>query len=139
MERIYKTAIVGGGAAGLTAAVMLSKYFGGDVIVLERTDRVGKKITATGNGRGNFTNEQLSADNYHSREGDAQSFVRPAISAFDNNAVKAFLEDLGAITVSENGRITANSVGSGTVTISANWNGVQVQTLTVEIQITVIE
>ena len=45
----------------------------------------------------------------------------------------------GAITVSENGRITANSVGTGTVTISANWNGVQVQTLTVEIQITVIE
>ena len=45
----------------------------------------------------------------------------------------------GAISVSANGQITANSVGSGKVTITANWHGLDYQTLTVEIEISVIE
>ena len=67
MSKVYKTAIVGGGASGLAAAVFLSEKFGGDVIVLEKLNRVGKKITVTGNGRGNVTNVNLSCENYHAR------------------------------------------------------------------------
>ena len=47
--------IVGGGAAGLAAAVT-AKSLGDSVLVLERMDRVGKKILATGNGRCNLMN-----------------------------------------------------------------------------------
>ena len=47
--------IIGGGAAGLSAAVT-AKSLGDSVLVLERMDRVGKKILATGNGRCNLMN-----------------------------------------------------------------------------------
>jgi len=115
MDRIYKTAIIGGGAAGLFSAVMLAESFGEDVIVLERLNRVGKKITVTGNGRGNFTNESLKADNYHSREGDAPAFVSSAIKAFGKNHTKRFLASIGALTATENGRVYPASFQASSV------------------------
>ena len=48
-------AVIGGGAAGMMAAVTASQN-GADVILLEHKDRLGKKILSTGNGRCNFTN-----------------------------------------------------------------------------------
>ena len=47
--------ILGGGAAGLTAAAALGES-GLRVTVIERLDRVGKKLLSTGNGRCNLTN-----------------------------------------------------------------------------------
>lgn len=47
--------VIGGGAAGLAAAIAAAEY-GDRVTVLERMDRVGKKILATGNGRCNLMN-----------------------------------------------------------------------------------
>ena len=113
--RVYKTAIIGGGAAGLFAALLLGEQFGEDVIVLEKLNRVGKKITVTGNGRGNFTNESLSCDNYHSREGDAEAFVRPALKAFNNKGVKGLLAALGALPVTEGGRVYPASFQASSV------------------------
>lgn len=49
------TLIIGGGAAGLCAAIAAARK-GEKVTVLERMDRVGKKILATGNGRCNLLN-----------------------------------------------------------------------------------
>ncbi|MBQ9709737.1 MAG: aminoacetone oxidase family FAD-binding enzyme [Clostridia bacterium] len=115
MNRIYKVAIIGGGASGLVAGAMLSQYFADDVVILERTDRVGKKITATGNGRGNVTNERVSADNYHSVEGDAQAFVRPTLRAFGKGDVKDFLASIGMITVTEKGRVYPASLQASSV------------------------
>ena len=54
----HELLIVGGGAAGLMAAVT-AKDFGIDVAILEATDRIGKKILATGNGRCNISNISL--------------------------------------------------------------------------------
>ena len=51
--------VVGGGASGLMASLILLSQ-GVPVTVLERMDRVGKKLLATGNGRCNLTN--LSCD-----------------------------------------------------------------------------
>lgn len=63
----YEVAVLGGGFSGLVSAIILSEFFGGEnVLVLEKNDRVGKKILATGNGRGNVTNSDVSAENYHS-------------------------------------------------------------------------
>lgn len=45
----------------------------------------------------------------------------------------------GSVSVSANGEITANSVGTGVVTCIANWNEVESQTLTLEIEVVVIE
>ena len=114
MGKIYKVAIIGGGAAGLAAAAMLSEAFGSYAAVFERLDRVGKKITATGNGRGNFTNENLSVSNYHSEKSDASAFVKGALGAFGNGETVKFLKSLGVITAAEKGRIyPASACGSG--------------------------
>ena len=47
MEKIYKVAIIGGGFSGLICAEVLSANFGGEeILVLEKNDRVGKKLSA---------------------------------------------------------------------------------------------
>ena len=50
--------IVGGGAAGLMAAITAAEN-GTQVTILEHMPRVGKKILATGNGKCNFTNKKM--------------------------------------------------------------------------------
>ena len=59
--------IVGGGASGLTAAIT-AKDFGIDVAIIEGTDRIGKKILTTGNGRCNISNRSINDPtlNYYS-------------------------------------------------------------------------
>ena len=59
-----KVLVIGGGAAGMMAAIT-AKRKGANVILLERNNRVGKKILATGNGRCNYTNVNLNIANYH--------------------------------------------------------------------------
>ncbi len=55
--------ILGGGAAGLTAAAALAER-GLQVTVVEKLDRVGKKLLATGNGRCNLSNRNMDAAQY---------------------------------------------------------------------------
>jgi hypothetical protein len=58
-------AIVGGGAAGLACAVNLKKYNKNiSVTVIEAGERLGKKLSATGNGQGNVTNVNMTASRY---------------------------------------------------------------------------
>ena len=57
-------AVIGGGASGLTAAVAARKS-GASVTIYESSERVGRKILATGNGRCNLTNINACADNYY--------------------------------------------------------------------------
>ena len=52
-----KIVIVGGGASGLFTAIILAKN-GQKVTIIEKNKSLGKKLTATGNGRCNFTNEK---------------------------------------------------------------------------------
>ena len=56
-----KIAIIGGGAAGMTAAVKLIEY-GADVTVFEKNDRTGLKLGITGKGRCNLTNNCTRED-----------------------------------------------------------------------------
>lgn len=62
-----KIAVIGGGASGLTAAIAAAKN-GAEVTIYEKLNRVGKKILATGNGRCNYTNMNLSKECYHSKD-----------------------------------------------------------------------
>jgi len=59
----YDVIIIGGGAAGLFCAIEAGKR-GRRVIVLEHSERVGKKIAISGGGRCNFTNAWTSPDNF---------------------------------------------------------------------------
>ncbi|HOM82302.1 MAG: NAD(P)/FAD-dependent oxidoreductase [Armatimonadetes bacterium] len=97
-----RVVIIGGGAAGLTAAIAAARA-GARVQVLERMQRVGKKILATGNGRCNFSNTDLGVEHYH---GADPRFVLPAIRAFGLDETLAFFRELGVVPhVEERGRI----------------------------------
>ena len=53
--------VIGGGAAGLAAAIAAAEC-GDTVTVAEKMDRVGKKILATGNGRCNLRSEEHTSE-----------------------------------------------------------------------------
>ena len=60
--------IIGGGASGLLSAILIKKQCPNcKVTILERLERVGKKILATGNGRCNFSNSNVSSDKYNNK------------------------------------------------------------------------
>lgn len=105
--------IIGGGAAGMMAAITAAQQPERQVYVFERQARVGRKLAVTGNGRCNLTNEQLCPDNYH---GASVTFAAPALEAFSPQDTRDFFRSLGLLTVCESsGRVypytdTANSV-----------------------------
>jgi predicted Rossmann fold flavoprotein len=65
MIRKFDAIILGSGAAGLMCAIEAGKR-GRKVVVLERADRIGKKILISGGGRCNFTNLYCAAENFYS-------------------------------------------------------------------------
>lgn len=97
-----RVAVIGGGAAGIVAAIAAS-YKGAAVTILEKNTRVGKKILVTGNGRCNLTNVNFSATNYH---GKNPAFVRSALATFNFEKTISFFERLGvAHKVEEGGKV----------------------------------
>ena len=62
MLELYDAMIIGGGASGLVAACALGRG-GRRVVLLEKQDRVGRKLLSTGNGRCNLTNLKAGAEN----------------------------------------------------------------------------
>lgn len=97
--------ILGGGASGLTAAVSAARA-GARVTLLERGERVGRKLLATGNGRCNLTNARLSPADYH---GDV-AFIREVLAAAPLREVLSFFSSLGLMTrTEEEGRVYPRS------------------------------
>lgn len=105
--------IIGGGAAGMAAALAASESGENRVVVLERQARVGRKLQATGNGRCNLTNLHALEGGYH---GEEPGFARYALTQFPPEAVLTWMRGLGLFTVAEpSGRVypysdQANSV-----------------------------
>ena len=95
MQKIYQTVIVGGGASGLACAVELlsneSALLGENVLILERNDRVGKKLIATGNGQGNLMNQKFNKDFYHGEKSFVCDFIDNAFKV----DLERYLSDLG--------------------------------------------
>lgn len=104
MTKKIETAIIGGGAAGMFCAASLSA--GKDVLVLERGERLGRKLSATGNGQGNVTNAHMSAEHYFSSEKETKNRISRALARYGEDDMLAFLEDLGGLFLpDERGRI----------------------------------
>lgn len=91
--------IIGGGAAGLTAALTAARN-GHSVTILEAQNRVGRKLAVTGNGRCNLTNLEAAVSRYH---GEDPAFVGPALQALDAAGTLAFFRNLGLLTTAEPG------------------------------------
>lgn len=95
--------IVGGGAAGLMAAISAARtlQIAGcpaghtgqpQVMILERMDKVGRKLLATGNGRCNLSNRQAGPDCYYGRD---PRFARGALHRFPVEQTLAFFAGIG--------------------------------------------
>lgn len=104
--------IIGGGASGIMAAIT-AKDQGFNPIILEANDRIGKKILATGNGRCNITNENISLSNYHSAN---PNFFEHVINEFSKDDTLSFFEMLGLPIISlENGKMYPLSLQASSV------------------------
>lgn len=107
--------VVGGGASGMIAAI-IAKRNGADVTILERNDRVGKKLLATGNGRCNYTNTTISynnfIENYHS---DNPKFIYSALHNFDIYQTIDFFEILGITPTVEDNKVYPYSLQSSSL------------------------
>lgn len=97
----FDVIIVGGGYSGLVATAKLVENGIVNVLVIDGQKRVGKKILATGNGRGNVSNEVVTTDNYH---GEAK-FAEYALAKYGVDGVKEFYSRHGLLLASENGRL----------------------------------
>ncbi|MDU1214001.1 NAD(P)/FAD-dependent oxidoreductase [Finegoldia magna] len=107
-----KVGIIGAGASGVFAALILKQNYI-DTTVIERNANALKKIYATGNGRCNFTNRNVSYKNYH---GENPKFTISAIKKFDNYDVIEFFNDMGIPEVElENGKIFPKSLQASSI------------------------
>ena len=94
--------VVGGGAAGLMAAVTAADA-GAGVILCEREETPGKKLRITGKGRCNLTNDCPPGEVLRHVTRNAR-FLYSAMEAFPPSAVMAFFEGLGVPLKTERGR-----------------------------------
>ncbi len=91
-------AIIGAGAAGMTAAITAASSGEHKVLLFERQARVGRKLLATGNGRCNLSNRNAGISKYH---GSSPDFIQPALSVFSVDSTLDFFQALGLYTVTE--------------------------------------
>jgi len=97
-----KVAIVGGGAAGLMAAITAADS-SHEIVVFEKSDKVGKKILASGNGRCNISNTSLHVSDYFSEN---PHFIEQVLKQFDFKDFKRFCNSIGLfLDIKDDGRV----------------------------------
>ena len=90
--------IIGGGAAGMAAALAAAEDKNCSVVLMERQARLGRKLSATGNGRCNLSNLHASEGGYN---GDDPQFSKFAIETFSPTETLEWFSNLGLYTVAE--------------------------------------
>lgn len=86
--------VIGGGAAGMCAAIVAARM-GGEVTLLEQNTELGKKILATGNGRCNYTNMDMDREYFYS---STSQIIEPRKISFDDSSIKDIVEGTGEYT-----------------------------------------
>lgn len=97
----YSTVVIGGGAAGICAAISKGRR-GEPVIICEKMPQLGKKILASGDGRCNLLNDDLSEVYYNPA---ARDLVRSIFDKFGKFEILGFFKGLGLEVYSKEGRI----------------------------------
>lgn len=93
-----KVLVIGGGASGMMAALTAAENTANTVTLLERQNRVGRKLLATGNGRCNLSNLHMDISHYH---GDDPAFAKIALERFGVQDTLAYFKSLGLLSVTE--------------------------------------
>lgn len=100
--KTMKVGIIGAGAAGMMAAVFAARA-GADVTVFEKNGEVGKKLSITGKGRCNVTND-CDRQEFLKNVISNPKFLYAAINNFDTSDTKDFFKGLGVELKTERGR-----------------------------------
>ena len=93
--------VIGGGPAGMIAAITAARA-GKSVVLLEKNDRLGKKLLITGKGRCNVTND-CTADEVLKNTPRNGKFLFSAMAAFPPEKAMAFFEEAGCALKTERG------------------------------------
>lgn len=103
-------AVIGGGASGLAAAISAKKNnINAEVTIIERMDKVGRKLLATGSGRCNLGNKTLCSERYH-----GSINAMKIIGSTPDSA--EFFGELGVLCISDSeGRLYPRSNSAATV------------------------
>lgn len=100
MKRFFDAVIIGGGASGLMCAVAAKKNNKNlKIAVIEKNDRVGKKLLATGNGRCNLTNKNVAPGFYRGSFRDKMPYILERISS---KALLDYFKSLGLLSFCDN-------------------------------------
>ncbi len=94
-----RVGVVGGGASGMMAAITAAGR-GAQVTILEQGERVGRKILATGNGKCNLGNLNLSAEEYY---GASREWIDSCLERFDTEESIQFFRKIGLLLKNKNG------------------------------------
>lgn len=94
-----KVGVIGAGASGMMAAITAAGQ-GADVTLIERGERVGKKLLMTGNGKCNLGNISLDIDKYY---GGNREWISQCLKGFDTDETILFFQGLGLLLKSKNG------------------------------------
>ena len=97
----YDGIVIGGGPAGMFAAITAATQ-GQKVLLLERNDRLGKKLLITGKGRCNVTNDCPAEEVLQNTPRNGR-FLYSALAAFPPEKTKAFFEENGCPLKTERG------------------------------------
>ena len=97
----YDGIIIGGGPAGMFAAIVAAQR-GQTVLLLEKNDRLGKKLLITGKGRCNVTNDCTAQEILQNIPRNGR-FLYSAMNAFPPEKIKEFFEENGCPLKTERG------------------------------------
>lgn len=106
----YDLVVIGAGASGMVAAITAARK-GQKVCILEKLDKAGKKLLATGNGKCNFTNEFMTADCF----GADESFIKYILETFSVQDCLDFFHSIGIYPKNKNGYYYPNSEQASSV------------------------
>ena len=102
--------VIGAGAAGMMSAITAARA-GKKVCIIEKLEKAGKKLFATGNGKCNFTNETMHSDCYH---GDV-AFVEYVLNRFSVSDCLELFHSIGIYPKNKNGYYYPNSEQASSV------------------------
>ena len=83
--------VIGAGASGLVTAIVAARR-GKKVLILEKNNKVGKKLLATGNGKCNITNQRPTLEHFYSSN---PHFINEVFEGYGYQPVKQFFKSIG--------------------------------------------
>lgn len=110
-KKSYDLLVIGAGASGMMTAIIAARA-SKKVAIVEKLDKAGKKLLATGNGKCNFTNNVMHADCFYGEK----SFVEQVLANFSVEDCLAFFHSIGIYPKEKNGYYYPNSEQASSVT-----------------------